>query len=217
MKPIECTDYVIVACGTLSMELIYLRRSGILEPQKIFFTKPGRHEVPKELETQLVKRLDDAKKYSDNIVVIYGDQFCYINVADPARTIYTIINEQKQKGFKIAKIKATHCVDMLVSAQQREKITRDTKVLWLTPGWIKYRNFVFQDWDKGKANENFPKHTGGAILLDGLGFWDDYSQTHPERILEFSDWMGIPIVPVNISLDRFTDLITHCLSNMQHR
>jgi hypothetical protein len=24
-------------------------------------------------------------------------------------------------------------------------------------------------WDKGLANENFARHTGGAIVLDGIG------------------------------------------------
>jgi hypothetical protein len=46
---------------------------------------------------------------------------------------------------------------------------------------------VYQDWDEGKANENFPQHTGGAVLLDGIGFWDEYSSAHPEEILDFSD------------------------------
>jgi hypothetical protein len=39
----------------------------------------------------------------------------------------------------------------------------------MTPGWIEYRHQVFEGWDKGIANENFPKHTGGAIVLDTVG------------------------------------------------
>jgi len=72
---------------------------------------------------------------------------------------------------------------------------------------VLYRDYVFQDWDKGKANENFPRHTGGAILLDGTGFWDKYSQEHPETILEFSDWMGIPIQGYSLTLDHFKSLL----------
>ena len=82
------------------------------------------------------------------------------------------------------------------------KLSGGQKVWWLTPGWIIYRNLVFQDWDKGKANENFPQHTGGAILLDGIGFWEKYSEEQPEKVLEFSDWMGIEIRPYEITLDR---------------
>ncbi|GAH12149.1 unnamed protein product, partial [marine sediment metagenome] len=55
--------------------------------------------------------------------------------------------------------------------------------------------------------ENFPRHTGGAILLDGIGFWEKYIEDHPEKILEFSDWMGIPIKPYKISLNRLKELL----------
>jgi hypothetical protein len=40
------------------------------------------------------------------------------------------------------------------------------------------------------ANENFPKHTGGAIMLDAVGYYDKILQNDPEQLLEFSDWMG---------------------------
>ena len=46
-------DYAIVACGTLNMELNHLKDSGFLDARKILYTKPGRHEVPRELESQL--------------------------------------------------------------------------------------------------------------------------------------------------------------------
>jgi hypothetical protein len=62
----------------------------------------------------------------------------------------------------------------------------------MTPGWIKFRHNVFKGWDKGLANENFPRHTGGAIVLDGIGYVDQYMTEQPEAFLEYSDWMGIP-------------------------
>jgi hypothetical protein len=65
-------------------------------------------------------------------------------------------------------------------------------------GLVKYSKQVFKGWDKGLANENFPRHTGGAIVLDGIGFMDAYMAEHPEDLLEYSDWMGIPIQPYSI-------------------
>jgi hypothetical protein len=102
-------------------------------------------------------------------------------------------------------------MDMLASESQREQICGGQKVWWLTPGWIIYRNHVFQDWDKGKVNENFPQHTGGAVLLDGIDFWDKYCQEHPDKILEFSDWMGIEMRPHKITLDRLKSLLAGCV------
>jgi len=209
-KELSFKDYAIVSCGTLAPELNYLRKQGFLDAKKIVYTKPGRHEVLKELESQLIEKINTAKEETKKIIVVYGGKFCYVNVDDPYRTIDTIIQEQR-RGISISRINATHCMDMLASESQREQISGGQKVWWLTPGWIIYRNHVFQDWDKGKANENFPQHTGGAVLLDGIDFWDKYCQKHPEKILEFSDWMGIEIRPHKITLDRLKNLLASCV------
>ena len=186
-------DHTIVACGTLNMELNCLKDSGFLDARKILYTKPGRHEVPRELESQLIRQIGNAKKYSQKIIVVYGGKFCYVNADNPYRTIDTIIQEQKGEGTKISRIKATHCVDMLASAEERKRVSQGKDIYWLTPGWMKYRHYVYQGWDKGLANENFPKHTGGAIMLDAVGYYDELMEKRPEEILDFSDWMGIPI------------------------
>ena len=208
-------DYVIISCGTLAPELNYLKKQGFLDVKKIVYTTPGRHEVLKELKSQLIEKINLAKQHSKKIIIVYGGKFCYVNVDDPYKTMDTMIQEQGT-GISISRINATHCMDMLASESKREQISGGQKVWWLTPGWIIYRNLVFQDWDKGKANENFPQHTGGAILLDGIGFWEKYSEEQPEKVLEFSDWMGIEIRPYEITLDRLKNLLAGCVvSNME--
>ena len=208
MKNKSFKNYVIVSCGTLYPELNYLKKNKFLDAKKILYTTPGRHEVPIELERQLIDKINLAKKYSNKIIVVYGGKYCYINIKEPNKSIDKII---KSQGKEIQRINASHCLDMLASQKQRDKIALEVsdgkRVWWLTPGWLLYRHSVFQDWDNAMANENFPQHSGGAILLDGIGFWDKYSETHPEKILEFSDWMGIQIQPYEISLDRFKDLL----------
>ncbi len=203
-------DYAIVSCGTLAPELDYLRKEGFLDAGKIVYTTPGRHEVLKELESQLIEKINAAKQHCQKVIIVYGGKFCYVNVDNPYRTIDTIIQEQGT-GISISRINATHCMDMLADEKERERISGGQKVWWLTPGWLIYRSYVFQDWDKGKANENFPQHTGGAILLDGIGFWEKYSEEHPEKILEFSDWMGIEIRPHRVPLDRLKNLLSDCI------
>ena len=200
-------DYAIVACGTVNLELNYLKGSGFLNAKKILYTKPGRHEVPQELESQLIRQIGTAKKYASKIIVVYGGKFCYVNVDNPNRNIDTIIQEQIEPGVSISRIKATHCMDMLASEEEREKISQGKDIYWLTPGWMKYRHYVYQGWDKGLANENFPKHTGGALMLDAIGYYDKVMENEPEKILEFSDWMGIPIEPYRITLNRLRDLL----------
>jgi hypothetical protein len=121
----------------------------------------------------------------------------------------TIIEEQ---GAGVARIQATHCMDMIAGEEQRDKIAAEMAggepVWWMTPGWVKFRKDVFKGWDQGLANENFPKHTGGAIVLDAIGYMDRYMAEHPEAFLEYADWMGIPITPAPVTLDRFKTLLT---------
>jgi len=199
------SDIAIVSCGTVSLELNYLKKEGFLDAKQLYFTTPGLHEVPKDLEKQLIERIGKAREKTDKILVVYGGKFCYVNADEPTRTIDTIIAEQ---GGNITRINATHCMDMMAGESEREELAGGDKVLFLTPGWIKFRHQVFKGWDKGLANENFPKHTGGAMVLDGIGYMDDYMAEKPEELLEYSDWMGIPIQPCPITLDRFKSLLS---------
>ena len=202
------SDIAIVSCGTLSLELNYLKKTGFLDSDHLFFTTPGLHEDIHELERQLLQRITRAKEKTKKVIVVYGGKFCYVNPDEPTRTMQTIIDEQ---GPGVTRIQATHCVDVLAGEPERQKISEEVadseKVWWMTPGWIKFRYHVFKDWDKGLANENFPRHTGGAIVLDGIGFVENYMAEKPEEFLEYSDWMGIPIQAHPIALDRFKSLL----------
>jgi len=208
MDSISFSDIAIVSCGTLSLELNYLRETGFLNARQILYTTPGLHEIPRELERQLVKEIAKAKEIAKKVIVVYGGKFCYVNVDEPTRTMKRMIEEQ---GPTVRRIQATHCLDMLASEADRQRIAQEVaggeKVWWMTPGWIKFRHYVFKDWDKGLANENFPRHTGGAIVLDGIGYMDRYMTDHPEELLEYSDWMGIPIQPYPVTLDRLKGLL----------
>jgi len=208
MNSVSFADIAIVSCGTLSLELNSLSEEGFLDAAHLFFTTPGLHEDIRELERQLIQKINKAKERVDKVLVVYGGKFCYVNAEEPTRTMQTIIEEQ---GPGVTRIQATHCMDMIASEAQREEIAKEIaggeKVWWMTPGWIKFRHNVFKGWDKGLANENFPRHTGGAIVLDGIGYLEKYMAEKPEEFLEYSDWMGIPIQPYPITLDRFKTLL----------
>jgi hypothetical protein len=208
MDSISFSDIAIVSCGTLSLELNHLSETGFLNARQILYTTPGLHETPRELERQLVKQIVKAKDMANKVIVVYGGKFCYVNADEPTRTMKRMIEEQ---GPTVKRIRATHCVDVLASEADRERIAQEMaggeKVWWMTPGWIKFRHYVFKDWDKGLANENFPRHNGGAVVLDGIGYVDRYMADHPEEFLEYSDWMGIPIQPYPIALDRLKTLL----------
>ena len=201
-------DIAVVACGTMSLELNHLKETGFLDTEHLYYTTPGLHQDIPELERQLLQKIDKARQKVEKVLVIYGGKFCYVNVDEPTRRMQTIIMEQ---GDSVARIDATHCMDMLAGEEERERIAAEVAggepVWWMTPGWVKYRKQVFKGWDKGLANENFPKHTGGAIILDGVGYLDQYMAENPEEFLEYCDWMGIPMQAYPVTLDRFKSLL----------
>jgi len=196
--------YTIVSCGTLRPELKSLREQGVLDADRILYTTPGLHEHPRELEKQLTRQLDHAGKYSQRIIVVYGSR-CYVDPLDPFRSIDRLIQEQ---GEGIRRVKAANCIDMLADAKERDRISGGEKVYWLSPGWFMYWKQIFKEWDVGLANETFPKNDK-ALVLDALGVFDEYFQNAPEKVLEFSDWMKIPIESHKISLERLKSLLSH--------
>jgi len=201
-------DTAIVACGTMSLELNHLRKEGFLDTQHLYYTTPGLHQNPRELERQLLDRIRLAQTKTAKVIVVYGGKFCYVNVDEPTRTMRKII---EALGPTVTRIEATHCMDMMAGEADRERIAREVAggeaVWWMTPGWIQFRHEVFKGWDRGTANENFPRHTGGAIVLDAIGYVDRYLAEKPEEFLEYSDWMGIPIQGYSLALDRFKNLL----------
>jgi hypothetical protein len=201
-------NIAIVSCGTLSLELNHLQAESFLDTQHLLFTTPGLHQDIPELERQLLRKIEKGRQLAEKVLVIYGGKFCYVNVDNPTRRMQDIIAEL---GDDVARIDATHCMDMLAGEEEREKIAADMvggePVWWMTPGWVKFRKQVFKGWDKGLANENFPKHSGGAIVLDGVGYLDQYMAEQPEEFLEYCDWMGIPMQAYPVTLDRFKSLL----------
>ena len=217
MKNLSFKDTAIVSCGTLRMELNRLQTEGFLDTDHLFFTTPGLHEDIHELERQLVDRINKAKEVADQVIVVYGGKFCYVNADEPLRKMDTIIEEQ---GPNVVRINATHCMDMIASEPDRENIALEMaggeKVWWMTPGWVRFRKLVFKGWDKGLANENFPRHAGGAIVLDSIGYLDEYMAEHPEEFLDYCDWMGIPMQACPATLDRFKSLLQEQLIKLQN-
>ena len=216
MGSVSFAEIAIVSCGTMSLELKHLQKTGLIDAARIVYTTPGLHQDIVELERQLTRQIKRAQETVGKVIVVYGGKFCYVNVDLPARVMQHVVEEQ---GPQVARIDATHCMDMLADettrAQIAEELAGGEPVWWMTPGWVQFRKAVFNGWDKGLANENFPRHSGGAIVLDGIGYMDNYMAEKPEEFLEYCDWMGIPMTPCPITLDRFVSLLTEAAEKLQ--
>jgi hypothetical protein len=195
------SGYAVVACGTLRGELEALREEGFLDAEGLFFAAPGL-QIPRKLEEQLTRLLPKAREVADRTIVVYGAR-CFVDYADPSRDVDALLREQGQAARRVP---AVNCVDMIADRDERERIADGKRIYWLTPGWIRYWRHIFRDWDAGKANETFPQNEK-AVLLDGIGFFERYSQEKPEEVLAFSDWMKIPLEPRPANLDRLRRLL----------
>lgn len=206
MKKVSFKDYAIVACGTMIPEINKLKEDGFLDAQKVLFLTPGLHQDPSELERQLQTQIKLAKELTKKIIVVYGGKYCYINVRDPYRTIDAVIDEMKEDGYFISRTQIHNCIDMLVSEEELKEIAQGQAVWFGTCGWLKYRDLEFKGWDKATANTYFPTFNEG-VILDAAGIFNEYLENKPEEILEFSDWMGIPLDAREVKLDRFKTVL----------
>lgn len=212
-EKVSFKDYAVVACGTMIPELNYLSETGFLDAAKVLYTTPGLHQTPDELERQLAKQLNEAKKHAKKIIIVYGGTYCYINVRKPERTLDTVISELEEEGYYISRTLVHNCMDMIASTQEREEIAQESKIWFCTPGWLKYRDLEFKGWGRAEANQNFPQYSGGAMMLDGVGYFDKLMEENPEEILDFSDWMGIPFEARNVKLDRFKRVLIDAMDS----
>ena len=209
MSDVSFEGISIVSCGTVRPELAKLTEEGFLNAERVLCTTPGLHEIPRDLEEQLVRRIEKAREYADKVIVVYGDRG-FVDSTDYFRSIDTVLEEQ---GGRITRVNAHNCIDMLASDDEREGYAGGRKIYWLVPGWIEFKKNVFLEWDDGKANETFPANDA-AVLLDSVGYYEKLAAEDPEKLLEFSDWMGIHVEPLEITLDRFKQLLGECAETL---
>jgi hypothetical protein len=201
----------IVACGTLRREVRRLAEEGLLDGERLLFTAPGLHEWPRKLEAQLTRQLEKACSGSGPVIVVYGES-CYFDVETSTDTDGLVA----RFGPRVGRVQAKTCVDMLAGREERERIAQDERVYWFTPGWIEYWDFIFKDWDTGKANETFPVNDKG-IVLDGVGYFEEISRTRPEKILRICDWAKLPLEPHSVSLRRLEGLLRQAAETIAAR
>jgi len=202
-------DQAMVACGTLRREMGRLAETDFLGRDRLFFTGPGLHEWPEILKRQLTRQLERAHAIAERVIVAYGEK-CYF---DPETGTDTdgLLAELAPGAVRV---RAKNCADMLADEDERKRLARSEKVYWLTPGWVEHWGLIFKDWDAAKANETFPANDR-AIVLDAVGYYDNLSQTDPERILRICDWMRLQMTAEPISLQRLKTLLLESAQRLE--
>ena len=102
--------YSIVSCGILHRELNYLRNIGFLDADRILYADPGLHANRDELKSQLTRQLENAKNYSENVIVVYGKN-CHPDI------------DKITQGNRISRVEAEDCIDMLAALGKRKEMS----------------------------------------------------------------------------------------------
>jgi hypothetical protein len=197
--------YSVVSCGILHRELNYLENIGFLNADKILYTEPGLHANRDELKSQLTRQLENAKKYSENVIVVYGEN-CHPDI------------DKITRGDRISRLEANDCIDMLADLEKRKEMSggKIGSIFWLSPGWLDYAGEnryvwerIYKDslgWDDADANVNFGTYRK-AIFLDPkpMNVYDEYT---PKNILDFSGWTHLTVVRREVTLERLKSLLS---------
>ena len=200
----------IVSCGSFREDLETLQEEGLLQGVDVVYTEPCLKERPRKLEELLKERIEEVKESSHKILVIYGDG-CFLDTSDFSRGIDDLIAET---GCDYGRIREHSCIEMMLSDEAKEELSDGMKIYWMMPAWVEHKNEVFEEWDAGKRNQTFPQNDM-AIVVDSRGYYEDLLEKDPEKILEFSDWMGIPLDARAITLDRFKELLLAALKKLR--
>ena len=200
----------IVSCGSFREDLERLQAEGLLEGIEVLYTEPCLKERPRKLQELLKERLEEAKGRADRILVIYGDG-CFIDTSDFSRGIDSIVEEA---GVANERIRKHSCIEMMLSEEDKEGLAEGMKVYWMMPAWVEHKDEVFEEWDLGKRNQTFPQNDI-ALVVDSRDFYNQLMEEDPEKILDFSDWMGIPLDARAITLDRFKGLLMASLERLK--
>jgi hypothetical protein len=202
--------FTIVSCGILKRELSYLEGIGFLNADKVLYTEPGLHANRDELKSQLTRQLENAKKHSENVIVVYGET-CHPEI------------DNITKENNISRLEANDCIDMLADVKKRKEISGGEfgSIFWLSPGWLDYAvnnryvwERIYRDylgWEDADAHVNFGTYRK-AIFLDpkpmnviGEINYDVYT---PKNIFDFSNWTHLTVVRQEVSLDRLKSLLS---------
>lgn len=151
---------------------------------KIIFLGMTLHSDYNLLEKNLRKVLNNIKKENPKqIVLVYGDYCLGLN------------GEMKKLAheFDSAKISAINCIDCFLGGNGNYlKMDPEQKLIFLTPGWIKYFNHQKQTMKKEERIflKNMFIGFKGIIILETIGDLKKYSK----QVQDFVDFTGLKIL-----------------------
>jgi hypothetical protein len=182
----------ILSCGILQFELNKIIPKIKQELKKhdieINFLSPGLHVDYNKMETEVITNLE-AKK-GEKILLLYGSM-CHTKLVSIAKDYNAILPVEK------------NCIEMILSPDKKGEMDGYGNVFYITAGWLRHWREIFQDRTAiAPCDKIVMLDYGGNLISD-------------EELLEFFDYMQIPIETIEISLDYFTNKIINLCKNIE--
>jgi hypothetical protein len=154
---------------------------------KVDFLSPGLHIDPNRMETEVIKNLESKK--GTKILLLYGSM-CHTKLVSIA------------KDYNAAVLTEKNCVELLLGPEKKKAIDDSGNVFYLTAGWLQYWRDMFQDRTAiTPCDKMVMLDTGENLISD-------------EEMLEFYDFMQVPVETIEISLDHFKNKLTNLCVNI---
>ncbi|MEJ2281427.1 MAG: DUF1638 domain-containing protein [Candidatus Bathyarchaeota archaeon] len=171
----------LICCSALKDEI---EKLSLIEDYNIVFLGMTLHSDCDHLEQKLRKVITKcAEKSFSKVTLVYGD-YC-LGPNDKMKKL--------ARKYNARKVDALNCIDCLLGGNGNYlKLDPESKMIFLSPGWIKYFDYYLKSTSK-EAQEFFISLFGGLegiILLDTLGNLKDYE----DKIKNFVDITGLEIL-----------------------
>jgi hypothetical protein len=181
----------ILACGIFRPELEKIlpeiKRELDEEDIKVTFLSPALHIDTNKMEDEIKKNLELTKP--QKTLLLYGSM-CHTNLSSIIKNYNTVNPHEK------------NCVELILSAERKGEIDKSGTIFYLTCGWLRYWREIFQNGME-------------ALICDKIVALDsDSDMISDEDMLEFFDYIQVPIEIEKISLDHFKETVLKICKNM---
>lgn len=180
---------VFISCGIFREELEYLIREKGLK-LNIIFLDAALHVNFDKLKKQLVRTLEENRKEGTELKVLYGH--CHPEIME-------ILERYEAK-----KIRAGNCLEAIVGADEIKRLDSEGKSFFLTVGWINNWRKMF---DLGKADFDFDFKSMFENYKRIIVFNSHIVPIDEDSVREFSEFTGLPVDRISITLDHFQNLM----------
>lgn len=182
-----------ISCGIYQPELEHvldqIRNEKLFDCEmQVTYLGAGLHTNFNLLKSNVLKTIDSAE--GDRIILLYGSK-CHPEF------------DELLKNYPLVRFPQPNCIEIILEQRVREN-KENLKTFYLTPGWItKWREIFDSGWglDEVMMRQSFGFYD--RLLLADTGV----CEITDEQILEFFEYVGVPVEIENTGLENFKNSI----------